>query len=93
MCQVTKFSFDINKTMQVKHYVNLNIHNILLNYKKNLLKFYLKKLGPFTNHIMKNYLICKRIKKKIPTIYSHLNLIKQIASIKHDLFNNNNFNF
>jgi hypothetical protein len=86
MCQVTKFSFDINKTMQVKHYVNLSIHNILLNSKLLfLLKFYLKKLGPFTNHSMKNYLILKRILKKIPTIYSHLNMIKQIASIKHDL--------
>jgi hypothetical protein len=72
--------------MQVKHYVNLIIHNILINSKLLfLLKFYLKRLGPFTNHTMKNNLIFKRIKMKISTIYSHLNMIKQIASIEHDL--------
>ncbi len=83
---VTKFNFDINNTMQVKHYVDLIIHNILLNSKLFfLLKFYLKKLGPFTNHTMKNYLILKRIKMKISAIYSHLNMIEKMASIKHYL--------
>lgn len=86
MCQVTKFSFDINKTMQVKHYVNLSIQNILLKSKLLfLLQFYLKKTRPIYQSHHEKCLIFKRIQMKISTIYSHLNMIKQIASIKHDL--------
>jgi len=58
-----------------------------------LLKFYLKKLGPFTNHTMKNYLILKRIKMKIFAIYSHLNMIKKWHQLNMIYRNKNNFNF